>query len=279
MDDDDYLLVMSDHGFGGVHKSIYINNLLHEHGLLQFKRSPTTLFRRLLFRLGIDLELADQVGTRLGLKNYARKSQKKNDGDGGLLIKAIKSFFLSADDIDWKRTTAFSRGNFGQIFLNRDLTDAERERVKNRVKEVLYDLEDPDTGEQVITAVTEKEGLYHGPNTETAPDMVFFTRNMQYMPARHFEFGSRKIITDEPVRNGHHRMHGIFYLKGPDVADGKQLDDLHIMDVAPTVIHAFDLPVPDDMDGNVPEEAFTSDRAVEQTTYITVGEETGDLDI
>ncbi len=228
-----------------------MNNLLHEEGLLTFKRTPGTLFRRLLFRLGIDLELADRIGTRLGLKNAARRSQKKNDGDGGLLIRLVKSLFLSADDIDWERTKAYSRGNFGQLFLNHELSDEERGAVKDRVREVLLDLEDPETGENVIEEVYDKEELYHGSRTDSAPDMVFMTRDLKYMPARHFEFGSKEIITDEPVRNGHHRMNGIFYLKGPGVKEGEELEGLSIVDVAPTVIHAFGLPVPEDMDGEV----------------------------
>ncbi|MDY6770073.1 MAG: alkaline phosphatase family protein, partial [Candidatus Nanohaloarchaea archaeon] len=237
MDEDDHLIIMSDHGFGGVHKSIYVNNLFHREGLLQFRRTPGTLLRRLLFRLGIDMELANRVGTRLGLKHRARKSQKKNDGDGGLLIRLVKSLLLSADDIDWDRTKAYSRGNFGQVFLNEDLSGEERERVKDRVREALYGLEDPDTGKQVITDVLDREELYHGPETDRAADLVFMTRDMEYMPARHFEFGSRQVLSDAPVRNGHHRMNGIFYIAGPGIDGGTELDGLHITDVAPTAIH------------------------------------------
>ncbi len=275
MDDEDYLIVMSDHGFGGVHKAIYVNNVLHRAGLLQFRRRPGTWFRRLLFRIGIDLELADRLGTRLGLKGRARKGQKQEDGDG-LLVRLAKSLFLSAEDIDWERTEAYARGNFGQIFINQSLPEERREAVKETVEEALYSITDPDTGEQVITDILERDDLYTGTAVDRAPDLVFLTNGWRYMPARHFEFGSRDIISDSPVRNGHHRMNGIFYVFGPDISSGEEIGDAHITDVAPTAIHCLGQPVPDDMDGEVLTAAFTTDQDI---TYIDYAGDTSGLDI
>lgn len=44
---------------------------------------------------------------------------------------------------------------------------------------------------------------------------------------------------------------------GPDIKrDGAKLAGLRIYDIAPTVLHMFGLPVPDDMDGRVLVEIF-----------------------
>ncbi|RLI96080.1 MAG: hypothetical protein DRO99_05045, partial [Candidatus Aenigmatarchaeota archaeon] len=44
---------------------------------------------------------------------------------------------------------------------------------------------------------------------------------------------------------------GIFIAHGPDIAVGKEIANARITDIAPTVLHMFSLPIPDDMDGKV----------------------------
>jgi hypothetical protein len=48
---------------------------------------------------------------------------------------------------------------------------------------------------------------------------------------------------------GRHRSTGIFVAAGPDIREGKQIEGARIVDVAPTVLHALELPIPEDMDG------------------------------
>ena len=50
-DSDTLVMVMSDHGFGPVHSFFLTNNWLASMGLLRFKRTPWTVFKRLLFFL------------------------------------------------------------------------------------------------------------------------------------------------------------------------------------------------------------------------------------
>lgn len=49
---------------------------------------------------------------------------------------------------------------------------------------------------------------------------------------------------------------GIFSITGPGVRPGTRLDDVDVLDVAPTVAYALGLPVASDLDGRVVEEAF-----------------------
>jgi arylsulfatase A-like enzyme len=59
------------------------------------------------------------------------------------------------------------------------------------------------------------------------------------------------IETSEHMGNGFHRMNGIFLAYGPDIQAGRHIEGADITDIAPTVLHAMGLPVPDDMDGHV----------------------------
>jgi arylsulfatase A-like enzyme len=45
-------------------------------------------------------------------------------------------------------------------------------------------------------------------------------------------------------------------MKGPNVRQGSELNNAVIHDIAPTILHAMNLPVPSDMDGRVLEEVF-----------------------
>lgn len=53
-----------------------------------------------------------------------------------------------------------------------------------------------------------------------------------------------------------HRDLGIFAIKGPGIKQDALVHGLSILDVAPTLLHLFDLPVGEDMDGSVAVEAF-----------------------
>lgn len=45
-------------------------------------------------------------------------------------------------------------------------------------------------------------------------------------------------------------MNGLFIAYGPDVKNtGKQIETARIIDLAPTILHMFNLEIPEDMDG------------------------------
>ena len=52
---------------------------------------------------------------------------------------------------------------------------------------------------------------------------------------------------------GLHRPDGIFLAAGPGIHRGRSADRLSIMDVAPAVLHSLGLPVPDGLDGRLPD--------------------------
>lgn len=259
--EDDYLIAMSDHGFGPVHKNIYLNNLFREEGLLKFKNKPMTLMRRGLLDTGITPDRGYRLVSKLGLEEYVVQSEQKEDG--GFISKIASLPVLSEEDIDWENTEAFVRGNFGQIYLNSDLQGEEREKVIEKVEDVLYSFRDPETGEKIIENIQRKEERYHGQEIDKAPDLLFFTKDLKYMSWRHFEFGSSKKIKSSPSRTGHHKMDGIFHITGPGISKSKELEGLKIIDVAPTILNLLDLPVPRDIDGEPITSAFSGERKVE----------------
>ncbi len=59
-----------------------------------------------------------------------------------------------------------------------------------------------------------------------------------------------------------HRQFGIFVAAGPNINKNKKIFGLGLIDVAPTILHHFDLPVGKDMDGKVALDIFKTSKEV-----------------
>jgi predicted AlkP superfamily phosphohydrolase/phosphomutase len=267
--EDALIIVMSDHGFGPFHKFFHINNWLARRGYLKFRRSPLSLLKRLAFTLGATPINALKWVIRLGLGEM-RKNVKRGRGRG-----MLKRLFLSLADVDWRRTKAFSVGNFGQVYLNTTpqrkqgiVTDDEYDALRDEIAAQALRLRDPQDGHQIVQQAYRREELFHGPSVERLPDLVLYTDRARYVSFGHADFGSNKIVEPSTGQTGHHHLTGVLVLKGPGVHHGRTLDRANILDVAPTILSYMGLAVPTYMDGQVLEQAFTDDfNHTNQTLY------------
>jgi predicted AlkP superfamily phosphohydrolase/phosphomutase len=266
VDSDTLVVVMSDHGFGPVHSFFLTNNWLVSAGLLQFKKSAGTRFKRALFRLGFTPLRMFRIVKALGLGKLRR--QVRFQQKSGLLNRV----FLSFDDVDWSQTQAFSIGSFGQVYVNLAgvrpegivQPGQEYEELKERITREALALRDPRTGEPLVEHVYRREEIYSGPYIDRTPDLIVQPRGWQYMAFGHADFGSNKLV--EPIigLSGHHRPDGVLILAGEGVKPGIQIEGASILDLAPTILHAMGIDVPQDLDGRVLGEAFESSSPVSQ---------------
>jgi predicted AlkP superfamily phosphohydrolase/phosphomutase len=264
LDDDTTLVLMSDHGFGPFHKFIHLNNWLRQQGWLQIKRTSRARIKSGLFDLGLTPMRIYNLLMRLGLGALKRKVVRGR-GQGFL-----RKLFLSFDDVDWRRTTAYALGNVGQIFLNvrgrepQGLVQPgeEFEVTRARIMARLRELCDSQTGEQVVEAVYRREQVYWGSKVEQAADIVFVPTRMEYFGFGEYEFGSNQII--EAMKrgiSGTHRLNGMMLFWGKGVRTGTRLKDAQIVDLAPTMLQLMGEPVPQDMDGRVLTQVLHSEYA------------------
>ncbi len=81
-----------------------------------------------------------------------------------------------------------------------------------------------------------------------------------------FESGHKR-ITDMPKFHAapamDHRQFGIFVAAGPNIKKNEKVFGLGLIDIAPTILHHFDLPVGNDMDGNVALDIFKNQNKVQ----------------
>lgn len=261
LDENSTLILMSDHGFGPFHKFIHVNNWLVEMGHMNIKRDWRSRLKKSTFDRGFAPMNVYNTLMRLGFGKLKREVVR-GQGQG-----LLKTFFLSFDDVDWKRTAAYSLGNVGQIYLNvagREpqgvVTAAEYEKVRQQVIDELAALRDPDTGERVAETIYRREEIYEGEQLDKAADIVFIPTRLEYFGFGEYEFGSNQVI--ESMKrgiSGTHRMNGIFLAYGNAIKAGAEIEGASLLDLAPTILELMSVPVPERMDGKILEAAFADD--------------------
>lgn len=262
LDEDTTLVIMSDHGFGPFHKFIHVNNWLIQQKFMSIKPDLRSRFKQTTFNMGFSpMNVYDKL-MKMGFGKLKREVVR---GQGQGLLKTL---FLSFADVDWSKTVAYSLGNVGQIYLNVAGREpqgtvkpgAEYDQVRQQIMDRLAELRDPETGEKVVETVYHREDIYHGDQLEKAADIVFIPTRLEYFGFGEYEFGSHKII--ESMRrgiSGTHRMNGVFLAYGAAIQAGVEVEGASLIDLAPTILHLMGLPVPDQMDGRIIQEAISPD--------------------
>lgn len=246
----DLLVAMcSDHGFGSTRTFFEVNAWLEAEGLLRLRRRAK--LRASAFYAAMD------VGERRAVRRLLPASLQ---AAVRARIRSRRSSFVDdlGDAIDWRRTRAFFSGIpvQGITICRRGpgrrggvADEAEYEQVRRRIAAGLRGLAAPDGG-RAVDRVWTREELYEGPFQGLAPDLVFVARDYSILGRP--VLGARRWFRDSRgSANGFHRMEGIWLVHGAGVAHGARIEGAQIADVAPTLLHAMGLPVPDDMDGRV----------------------------
>ncbi len=265
LDEDTTLIVMWTTVSVRSTRFIHVNNWLMRQGFMQVHGAASRI-KRGMFGVGFSPMNVYDTMMRFGLGALKREVVR---GQGQGLLKAL---FLSFEDIDWRRTQAYSLGNVGQIYLNvagrRPYGCVQPGDEYNRVREEiiarLQTLRDPETNELVVETTTAmREDLYHGDYFEHAPDIVFLPRRLEYFGFGEYEFGSHKIIRSmRRSISGTHRMNGVFMAYGGDPPRRRSGGRASLVDLAPTILHLMGESVPAHMDGRVLAEAIAQgDRA------------------
>lgn len=267
---DGTLFVVSDHGFGPVHTTVYANSVLANAGLLTRKDDDDGV-RGLLGKAGLTRGRVQSGLNRLGVTNDVLTSllpDRMVDSVAGQLPGSHGIY-----DVDFAETVAFVRG-MGNVHIHDTaryddgiVDPDDREAVKTTVRETFESLVDPDSGDRVFTVA---DGAELFPTDDRAPDLVLQPEPGYSVNATTFPddpFGDPGALVAD------HRPEGILMAWGDAVAPGASFDAT-VYDVAPTVLHALGRPVPDDADGRVLSELFAAgsapaSRPVESTAYRT----------
>ncbi len=242
------VLIASDHGFGPTEKALYINTWLSSEGFQVVKRSA---MRSVMTSSGLTLYKLIEIIGKLRLSGVALKLYRISPK---MIREAIPLGSYEEGQTDYENSKAFSTAYHG-IYINSNLNETEFERVRDAIMAKLYEL--TDNGVKVVEKLYKREEVLWGAQSDRAPD-IFIVTKVGYGMSTHL---NRKIF--DRLQNhgvtisGSHRLEGIFAAAGPDINKGLVLDrDLHVWDVAATILHMHSIPIPSQMDGKVIKEIF-----------------------
>jgi predicted AlkP superfamily phosphohydrolase/phosphomutase len=251
---DTAVIVLSDHGGGpAADRAVNTNVWLRRMGLLEVARE-----RQLMASMsrGVLQLLKKRIRRWIRIRNWLPDT----------LRNRVRQVSFNVASIDWSRTRVYrfpmsppaeglvinvaGRQPQGTVQPGK-----EYERVRARLMEQLQELRDEATGEKLVSAVYRREDLYSGEYAHRAPDLVVLLKE-GYRGGTGLQ-GS--LVTPYLLGqvNGQHTLNGILVAAGPHVRRDHRIEGAHILDVAPTLLHALDVPVPEDMDGRVLDQLFT----------------------
>ncbi|WP_254862664.1 alkaline phosphatase family protein [Halovivax gelatinilyticus] len=248
------LYVVSDHGFGPIHTLVYVNYILEQNGFLTRREDDGT--RGALSALGITRDSVTNALASVGIseERLATALPRRLVDSVAEQIPGDHALY----DVDYGQTEAFVH-DAGNVYVNDvdrfedgivdsgDVSD-----VKDSVRACFESVSDPETGESVLR-VFDGDDLF--PTDDDAPDLVVNGRG---------EYESRTTIANEPFGDtgstaASHRSTGIMLCAGPSIEAGASLRGARVVDVAPTLLHGIDEPVPSNVDGRVLFDAFRPD--------------------
>ncbi len=204
------LIVMSDHGFKSFRRGVNLNSWLYLNGYLSLKTGATV----------------------------------------------SEEWFK---DVDWEKTRAYALG-LGGLYLNLKGREAkgivgtgeEAQALKKELVSKLSGLRDEVAGDIAITEVYDRDRIYAGPYAPNAPDLIIgynqgFRASWDSVTGKVngsvFEDNTKAWSGDHCIDPRH--VPGVFYFSRKTASKSPS-----IMDVAPTVLTLFGLPVPAHMDGH-----------------------------
>jgi predicted AlkP superfamily phosphohydrolase/phosphomutase len=267
------VIVVSDHGFGMQTGRVFPNVLLRQWGYLH---GPSRWRARLRRSLGKRLR-------RLGL---AKRSEPSTGGRWDQRVRAHS--FERALPLRWRTTRAYVAAAeiYGLLYVNQRGREPhgivapgrERDTLCEEIRGRFLALRDPADGAPIFSDVLEGSHVDPDDLTGRRPDLVLVPRPGFSV---YRELNDRRWLDRYDRPSGTHRPDGIFIASGPMVRAGALPETVAIVDVAPTVLAAAGVPVPDDMDGRVltelfvtpPEVAYAAARAPTDVTTDVLSDE------
>ena len=218
------VIMASDHGFGPQRRTFFVNAWLAQQGYLRWAAGNG--------------QHGDQH--QMGVGQIARH------------------VYL----LDWEHTRAYapmpSSNGIHIVRATREhphgVPEAEYESFRDELIEGLRGLQDPVSGEPVVSQVWKREEVFAGPCIDLAPDLTLELQDGGLISI----VASDTLVRPRPQPSGTHRPEGIFMARGPRVRQGLRLSSLSILDVAPLLLYSLDVPIPTDFEGRVPTEALES---------------------
>jgi predicted AlkP superfamily phosphohydrolase/phosphomutase len=214
------VIVMSDHGFHSFRQAVNLNTWLVNEGFL------------------------------------AIKGQRAE-------VKSMNEMFLGSgqfwEKVDWSRTKAYAMG-LGQVFINLKgregqgaVDPADYKAVVDDLAARLLTITDPKTGAHIMSGVYKRDDIYSGPFFKDAPDIQTGMADGYRVSWQTTLGGSPPgdiLYANERKWSGDHCGFDYKTIPGILISNRKLAESSpRVIDLGPTVLKYFGVPVPKEMDG------------------------------
>jgi predicted AlkP superfamily phosphohydrolase/phosphomutase len=232
------------------HSKVHLNAFLEQKRYLHFKTAFQSRIKHFFYRTGLTAAFIEQMLHRLNLYKFIRHRVKSRTG-----AALSGSTLLSYQDVDWRRTKAVALGYLGQVYLNAHerrpsgiISKEEYPSERDHLRRLLEDLQDPNSGGQVVEKVFTREGIYSGKEVTNGPDLVVKFRE-GYSGDSGFSGGGRLVTKSPDNHSSEHWNESVFLASGAGIKPGQV--EACLEDIAPTVLRALNVGIPDDYDGKI----------------------------
>lgn len=228
-------IVLSDHGHGmRPTRVINVNELLRNKGFLVPKSGPLSIGSRAFSVDTLKMKLQKFVTDH----NFSSVVAK-------LLVyfPAWRKIYVSTTPIDWQKTVAYLTDlsgvnvySYAGIKIRREnLKEIEYEELRNKLIKELFQVRDPDSGENLFRWICRREELYQGRYISSYPDIIFELKD-EYGAGWSIYTSVMDIVHGHEISSGCHKRDRAVALFA-NLGDRKPVrGHMTLMDVAPTVL-------------------------------------------
>lgn len=246
--EDDYLMVISDHGFLPRSWNLHVNQYLSDAGFLKVK------VRGWMERVGMTQRSIGKLLHDLGLMKRATKLVPRKvlnllPRGESILGEAMIHDLIARGRVSWEETSAICIG-YG-IYLRgkgragKGLSPGEEPGLVEQIRRGLQELKTPSGGD-VLEALS-PHSAYDDPQPMNPPHLIL--RETGDCQLRSTFAVSGDLFT--PNKRAEHGEEGIFVAHHPAIFVGELKSPLSLRDLAPLILEIYGIPAPAAMQGRV----------------------------